>query len=215
MHRPPGGLPQLDQMTCRRVSTSTDFLHGLDCSEHIFDASQFAHRRSVVSVLYVRTRRLGFRHHGNLPLLHLLTSTNVCLCAVWYGTKLFPATVWSTGTSITLTMYCSSGILNLGRFGLLDYVIDFSPGWSHRDPWQTVRSLPGSGYLLYTLVLMILTTTVCSTCLVTWETGRTLGCSHYIVIFRSILGGFTAIGLTVGWTCVFTTCSTNRCWILT
>ena len=89
----------------------------------------------------------------------------------------------STGISITLSMYCSSEISNLWNFGLRDHVIDFSPGWSNRDPWQTVRSLPGSGYLLNTFVLIILTSTVSSTCLVTWEKGRMLSLRRSLEYF--------------------------------
>ena len=55
--------------------------------------------------------------------------------------------------SITFSMYCSLGISNLGNFGSLDHVIDFFMG--------------GRILFLRTFILMILTSTVSSTCLVT------------------------------------------------
>ena len=51
-----------------------------------------------------------------------------------------------------------------------------------------------------------------ATCLVTWKKGRTLGC--FLCIVLKILGCFTSTRLTVGGTCMFTTCSTIGCWIL-
>ena len=87
--------------------------------------------------------------------------------------------------SITLSLYCVVGILNLGNFGLLDHVIDFLM----------------SGRILDDLDLHCI-----FDLLFTWDLSSLGECFLILKIF----GCFTCTGFTVGWTRVLATCSLVR-----
>ena len=169
------------------------FLRGLSWCE-IGDASQFVNVRTCLCA--VREELRLFR----APSAHASTALDESPRLSRKFGLLEPASVPPRAID-DMPVKCSSRILKSGEFLFVCLITCLA------------SLLDGRILSLCTFILMVLNSTVSSTCLVTWQKGRALGCFLCIVILK-ILGCFTSTELTVGWTPVFTTFSTIHCWIM-